>query len=236
MSDQVYDPRTVHTFNYTHEKPTGIDNEYNVPWGTPVPPIQGYGNVTYSQLMSVIGKIWEKAHPEVKFVPLGSREKFDPEIGYIVYSLENKKPADSNLKPKFRTDIVNTDSGDKEGAVFSQSFDHLVQFTAVHINPYTAEELIETFEDFMMVVTPQLIQVGVEKIFYNRRVADRDETRFGQDVSSRAVQYLAQLQKLILINVEILEHVRIDVRLMMESATPDTYSIMYADVPYPPPV
>lgn len=234
MSEEIYNPKTVNSFNYAHERRGNIDKEYDVKWGTYVPPIQAFGNVTFSQFMDVIGQIWEKAHPEVKFKPLGSREKFNPEVGYIIYSLENKKPADNNLKAKFRTDMVNTDTGLKEGAVFTQSFDHLIQFTAVHTDPHIAEELIETFEDFMMVVTPQFVYAGVEKIFYNRRVADRDETRFGQDVSSRAVQYLAQLQKLILINTNILESVRIDVRLLLEKATPDTYSIMYLDVPYPP--
>lgn len=227
MSDAIKNTDIVtQNWHLGHQYPGGLDPEYDKPWGYPVPPLKAYGNVTYLQFIDIITQLWERAHPELKLIPDGARDQYRPEVGYIVYHLDNKKSSDNHLKPSMREDLFETDSGQKRGAMFSQSFDYLVRFTAVHKNPRTAEEIITAFEDFMIVIQPQMGMVGVEKFFYNRRVSDRDETRFGSDVASRSSIYLIVLQRLLLIRQEVLEAVKIDVRLGLENATPDSMSFL----------
>ncbi len=192
--------------------------------------LRSRGNLTYLQLIDLIDKLWTRAHPEIEFVPMGNRNKFNAEKGYIVYSLENKKSSADNLKPRFMEDVVQTDSDNFQGAIYIQKFDHLIEFTAVHHDPRTAEEIIEAFEDFMIVLMPEFRYAGAQDIFYSRRVADRDQTRFGQDMAYRSAMYLAILQKMIIIKREVLEAVRLDVRVNTDNPGPEANEVMFGEI------
>lgn len=209
------------------------DPDYDKPYGSKLPPLTGYGNLSYPQFIEVIQNLWSRAHSEVAVVPYGNKAKYDPEKGYILYSLENKKPADNNPKPTHRHDIVHFDTGSFEASVFSQSFNYLVQFTAVHRDPVVAERILEAFEDFMMVTAPEIMQAGVSQLFYNRRVSDRDMTRLEEDLAGRAVIYMVTLQKIIVIKPGTLDSIRVDIRTFMSQGEPDLNDILAFDLPSP---
>jgi hypothetical protein len=221
----------VDRFNLGLSDPPKNDPNYNRPFGSELPALRAYGNVTYLQLIDIISNLWEKAHPELKIIPFGSREKFDPEIGYIVYHLNQKVPKANNTKPQFREDVAITDGGNIDLRIFTQSFMHLIEFTAIHYDPRTAEEILEAFEDFMMIITPEIKCVGAEEFIYNRRIADRDETRFGADVASRSVLYSAILQKMVMVQPESLEAIQIEVRILREMATPEVNEVFIIKIP-----
>ena len=234
VSNQINpDTNYVSRFSLGKERAAPLSPEYDVPYGHPSPPLTASGNLTYLQLIDLICYLWGKSNPEVPFVPMGNRESYDPEKGNIVYSLESKRAAQNNAKPQHRQDVVKTDAGDFKGSIYIQSFDHLIEFTAIHYNPRTAEELLESFEDFMMVITPEIKYFGAEEFTYNRRLSGRDQTRFGNDIASRSVMYLAVLQKMIIIRPDILESIRIDVRILREQGTPESNESLFTDV-FPP--
>lgn len=220
-------------FDFSKDRPLFSDPDYDKPYGYPLPPIKAFGNVTYIQLMDILRNLWQKMHPEVQFAPYGTRTKFNPQKGYIIYSVENKKTTEMNSKPRHREDLVKTDTCDYVATVYTQSFDYLIRFDAIHEDPHVAEQLLEAFEDFMIIIMPEMKYIGVEKLFYNRRVSDRDLSKTGQDNACRSVIYMATLQKLLIAKPETLEAIRIDVRVNWSQATPQTNEVLYADIPYP---
>jgi hypothetical protein len=226
-----YTGNPIERFNLGRQNVPFQDPEYQRPYGSKLPALRAYGNVTYLQLIDIISNLWHKAHPELKIVPYGSREKFDPEVGYIIYNLDQKIPTEDNTKPRHREDIAITDDGEINITTFTQSFMHLIEFTAVHRDPRTAEEILEAFEDFMMIITPEIVFVGAEKFLYNRRMADRDETRYGVDVAARSVMYSAVLQKMIMVRYEVLESIQIEVRILRDIATPEFNEVFVVKVP-----
>jgi hypothetical protein len=226
-----YTGNPINRFNKGLQDPPFQDPAYQRPFGTELPALRAYGNITYLQLIDIVSNLWEKAHPELKIVPYGSREKFDPEIGYIVYNLDQKVPTQDNTKPRHREDVALTDGGEVEIRVFTQSFMHLIEFTAVHRDPRTAEEILEAFEDFMMIITPEIKAVGAEEFIYNRRIADRDQSRFGADIAARSVLFSAVLQKMIMVRPEALRSIQIEVRILRETATPEFNEVFIVQLP-----
>lgn len=225
----------IDRFHLGMEKGLKTDPNYDRPYGQPLPALRAFGNVTYLQLIDIVANLWEKAHPELRIVPYGNRNQYDAEKGCIVYNLDQKRPKEDNTKPRFQEDIVITDTGQMTIKTFTQSFVHLIEFTAIHKYPRTAEEILEAFEDFMMIITPEIKSLGTEEFLYNRRLADRDLSRFGQDVASRSVMYTAVLQKMIMIRPEVLEEIQIEVRILREMATPEFNEVLFVQVPYPKP-
>lgn len=204
-------------------------------YGKDIPLSTARGNLTYLQFIDLLKALWSKANPEVEFVPMGNREAFKPEKGYIVYSLESKKAASDNLKPRFMEDVISTDKEEFQGTIYIQKFDYLLEFSAVHKEPRTAEEILDAFEDFMMIITPELKYSGVQDLYYNRRITDRDQSRFGGDVAYRTVMYLVMLQKMLVAKRQILESVRLDVRTVTNRcvgmAFDDEYTqVLFADL------
>lgn len=223
----------IDRFDLSKEMTPNYDNVTQTPFGHPIDLLRAGGNLTYLQFIDLLSVLWARNNAEVIIAPFGNREKYDPEKGYIIYNLESKKPSENNLKPRFREDVVRTDAGDFQGTIFSQTFDHLIEFTAVHKHPRIAEEILESFEDFMMFVQPNLKYAGVEDFYYTRRVTDRDQTRFGTDLAFRSVMYLARLQKLLIVRPEVLESVRIDVRVFKEKGQPEANEVMFLEIPPP---
>ena len=224
---------SIDRFNLSHERTAFTDPEYDRPYGSELPALRAYGNVTYLQLIDIITNLWEKAHPEIQLIPYGSRTKYDSENGYVVYSLEQKRAKENNTKPRMREDVAITDEGRVDIRIFTQSFVYLIEFVAVHPDPRMAEYIREAFDDLMLIITPEIKMVGAEDFFFTRGMADRDQTRFGQDVATRNTMYTAILQRMIMVRPEILESIQIEVRINREMATPEFNEVIIAKVPSP---
>jgi hypothetical protein len=183
-------------------KVSGPSPEYDVFSDQKAPPLQANGNLNYLQYIDLIGFLWAKAYPEVKYVPMGGKQLYDPDKAYLVYSLESRKTKESNTKPRHRSTVDDPDDDQMKLGIWSQSFDNLISFTALHSNPRTAEEIIESFEDFMIEATPIFKGLGIEELIYNRRLSDDHESRFGEDLSSRSIMYQVTTQKIIVIEMD----------------------------------
>jgi hypothetical protein len=222
---------TGNRWNLGLERGLKTDPNYaNKNYGEELPPLTAFGNINYQQLMDLMGHLWEKIHPELKFVPYGDRNKYNKEIGYIAYSLENKKPSENNSKPQQHHDIVTTDTEEFLGTVYIQTFDHLIEFFAIHEDPRTSEGIMSAFEDFMLATTPVLKSWGAQDIFYTRRTSERDLTRTGEDIASRSVIYLVKLQKQVVLKPAVIEEIHIDARTFLNNKAPSYNSIIYLDI------
>lgn len=198
--------------------------EYNQPYGTELPPIQARSNMSYLQFIDVIDYLWSQGHPEIRFSPVGAASIFDPELAYIIYSLEDKKPKANHPKPKLYEIKQDVNDPSKKVAVFIENFNIMVKFTAIHKNPRVAEELIEEFENFIIEMTPVLRMNGLESLLYARRLSDSHESRYGDDISSRSIAYMIGVQKMLTTDVTILDSVSIQIQAVLNGDATPSYS------------
>lgn len=63
------------------------------------------GNLQYLQLIDLIGYLWEKGHPDIKFVPAAAEGISDADKGYIVYGLEARSTTKDFAKARM-TEII----------------------------------------------------------------------------------------------------------------------------------
>jgi hypothetical protein len=175
------------------------------------PRIQAPYNITYLGFIDLIEYLWIKAHPEIIFTPFADNNVYDPELGYVVYSLVNREPKQNNPKPRYQEAIDNPDNINKKMVIFTQSFINSIRFTAVHKSPRVAEELIEVFEDFMLEHTPIFKRFGLEELQYGRRASDEHKGRFGEDLAARSVIYMVVIQKIVITDINKLEEIWIEI-------------------------
>lgn len=209
-------------FDYSAEINQPDPAYQNKSYGDKLPILKAKGNLTYPQLIRLIGMLWADLNPEIDLVPYGGFQQYNPERGYIVYGLDNRKPAADNAKTRFREEILDPTNPDKKFLVFSQTFDNLISFTAIHKNPYVAEELIEAFEDFMIEIQPFLIREGVQNVNYARRTHDENKSRYGEDVAARVIIYMMQLQKILIAEVSTLNEISIRAQAYVQLILDDT--------------
>lgn len=210
-------------FNYSNDRPVPSP-EYDQPYGTTLPPLQAKGTMSYLDFIDVVNYLWSKGHPEIFFGPFGSQTIFDPELGYMIYNLEDKKPKTNHPKPKLYETRNHPTDTTKKIAIFIENFDLIVKFTAVHKAPRVAEEMIEEFENFMITITPVLRMNGLENILYIRRMPDSHETRFGDDVSSRAIAYMIGVQKILIEEMDKLEEIHLQVQAVINGDATPSYT------------
>lgn len=192
-------------FNYASEEYPALDKSAH---------LRADGNLQYLQLIDLIGYLWEKGHPDVKFVPAAAEGLSDSDKGYIVYGLEARSTTKDFAKARMTEIIRDTETG-KDIEVWVQSFDNFISFAAVHRNPRIAEEIIEAFEDFMIESTGVFKKVGLADMFYSRRYPDREDARISRDMCVRTVVYRAMIQKVRRVEHERIEEIIIDARVQL---------------------
>lgn len=199
--------------------------EYDQPYGAVLPSSQAKGNISYLQFIDVVDNLWRSGHPEIQFGPFGAHKIFNPEYGYIIYTLEDKKPRANHPKPRLYEVINDELDPSKKIAVFIENFNAIVKFTAIHKDARVCEELVEQFEDFIIEITPILKMIGLENIYYVRRMADSHETRYGDDVSTRAVAYQIGIQKILTTDLSILQGVLIQAQAVIAGDATPSYNL-----------
>lgn len=188
-------------FNYAHSKqadPNWTGDLYaaaKMPQHMQTAPLQAQRNLSFLQYIDLVELLWGMAHPEITFGPIKPDKAYDPDKGYIAYSLENRVTTPNNTKPRFRQEVDHpTKDGDRI-SIWTQSFQNTISFTSLHRNPRVAEETIEAFEDFIIEGTPVFKRLGIEELVYGRRIADDHDRRYGEDISARTVYYQVTTQK-----------------------------------------
>lgn len=199
------------------------DNDMR-PWVTGIPNqsshMRARGNIGYIDFIRAVEHIWSESHPDIPMYAVG----LETYASYpcIVYSLDRRITYRDETKPRQR-EMILTPEGEKGISVFGQRFDNLVSFTALTKNDaQLAEQLIETFEDFLLEFTPVLKQIGVSEMVYHQRMADGGESRTNTDVVKRRLVYRIILEKVITRDWHKLNEVLFTLRTIFSPATPES--------------
>lgn len=172
-------------------------------------PLRQAGNLSYLDFIRVVGEIWHEMNPKVPLIAAGL--PLDGKYPCIVYSLANKLSFKNENKPRLRERLVHHEDPSESLLVYGQKFVHYIKFTVVdEVEPngaQVAEELIEQFEDFMITYIDIFSKLGINNMFYERRLPDDEESRPGEGVVKRSVVYQVILEKQIDVKVGNLEKV-----------------------------
>lgn len=171
--------------------------------------LRAKGNLTYLQFVKLVKHLWAQAHPDIPIIPTGD----DAAAKYpaIMYGLELRKSASTDPKPRFRE--VAYDEDRDPYIVSGQRFENVISFTSItEKDPVLAEEIIETFEDFMLEMTPIFKEMGASEVMYSRRYADGEQSRPSEGVTTRKVAYMIRLEKVTAVKKKKLESFLLNVR------------------------
>lgn len=205
---------------YTNGSLSG-NNPADLRWGEKIEPLQAQNNVSYLQFIDIVELLMKKAHPEIIFMPYADNFVYDPEKGYIVYSLVERKPQTNNTKPRL-IDERDIETGERL-VLFIQGFYNSVKFAAVHKSPRIAEELVEAFEFLMLEAGPIFSRLGVQNFSYLRRPSDENKARYGDNVSVRSVIYLVVTQMILTTTATRLEDIYLQVQAPRVYSPQNTY-------------
>lgn len=199
----------------------------------PDDPLKARGALTYLEFVELVKHLWANIHPEIPIFPTqGNNFATYP---CISYGLEYRKTIEGESKKRIRHQSM--DPAYNNFIARAQRYENYVSFSVYTENdPYLAETIIEEFEDFMDEYTGVFKELGLSEILYGRRFPDRELNRDAKDLCTRAVGYLATVEKVTVTEYERLRSVVIDARLMLarvreeESATP-SYPYIEASMP-----
>ena len=153
-------------------------------------------------------------------------EEFPAIIGY---SLELRKTHSIEPKPRMRSQ-----PRDIPFTIYGQKFQNVIAFTVMSKvgtfqgvdNTTTRDDLdaavlcdqvIETFEDFIMEYTPVFKAAGAAELVYSRRLSDSEMSRENKDLHKRAVTYMLTTEKTYAMRHDKLQSIAIDVRTWLAS-------------------
>lgn len=183
-------------------------------------------SMSYLQFVRLVTNLWGQAHPDVPIIPTGGSQ--DADYPCILYGLELRQTHRSD--PKMRLREVINDEGEAY-VVSGQRFQNVVSFTAVtESDPVLCEEIIETFEDFMLEMTPVLKEAGASELVYSRRYADDEDSRAGQGVVKRKVAYLLTTERVASEKTSKLEAIIANISVMGDEVYTHEGSTLYNDV------
>lgn len=174
-------------------------------------------NATISDLIKMIHKLLTITMPDVQFIPddgrvinLDPQEKIDRP--FITYKVISRTPK-GEIKPRLRQEIreVSDDkNAERLGEIYGQKFITVLQFNIFASVYDTADEVMEKFEEQMLIYAGYFKQKGISEMLFKQQLTDSYYDTFRQTASVRNIQYTVETEKLIvqfkekIRNVEIL--------------------------------
>lgn len=194
------------------------------------PTLKAEGSLSYLDFIRLVEKMWTDAHPHIPLYATGTAT--DPNYPCILYRLDLRKPMDMEPKLKMREE-VRRQVGQDIVLVRGQRFDNLVVFTVMTENDaQAAEEIIETFEDFMLEYIGVFKRLGLSEMVYARRLPDSGQSRQGRDVIERSIAFLVRTEKIIVSTEWKMNQIVADARLWLSTnaATPNLEDAATPDI------
>lgn len=151
----------------------------------------------------------------ITFIPDEGKETFitsDNTIDgtIITYKLISRE-AKKEMKPRFREEFKETTEEGKEriGEIYGQKFKCYLQFNIFSSVYATAEEVMELFEDMMLIYTGYFKKNGVSEIIFDKQFTDDYYNSLRQTLSIRNLRYYVETEKLTVIMRETIEDIQI---------------------------
>lgn len=164
-------------------------------------------NASFYDFITMIDKIVTKTLSEynVEFIPdegkivyLSNDEKLDHPI--ITYKLKERKPK-GELKPRIREHFMEDkgDSNSRIGEIYGQRFKCHLQFNIFASEYKTCNEIMDKFEDLMIIYAGYFKKNGVGEIIFDKQYTDEDFKHLRQTLSIRNLCYYVEIEKLTVI-------------------------------------
>lgn len=195
--------------------------------------------ITYKDSSSSAATIGDiSSAPSKDTAGVDSLDEFPAIIGY---SLELRKAHTIEPKPRMRQNAISNTV-----TIYGQKFQNVIAFTVMSKSrilqgndPSTTrddlstailcDQIIESFEDFMIEYTPILKAAGASELVYSRRLSDSEVGRENKKIHKRTVTYMLTTEKTFAIRNERIEKIKLDIRTWMayensiinQKATPD---------------
>lgn len=174
--------------------------------------LRARGNLTYTEFIRLVQNLWSQVHADIPIRATGARD--DAVYPCILYGLESRQPHTNESKHRLRETLE--DENGVPYSILGQRLDNLISFAAVtEKDPLLAEEIMETFELFMLEMTPLFKEMGVSEFLYHRRLPDSEQDRPGEGVVQRRVVYMVVLERIAAIKRERIEQMMIRARLTL---------------------
>lgn len=143
---------------------------------------------------------------EVEFLPdenqhviINPDQKVDKT--YITYSLLSRTPV-KEIKPRAREEIreksLNREE-DRQGMMYGQRFNCLVQFNIFSSNYKVANEVTRQFENMIFTFTGYMKSKGIVNILFKEQSADSSFDIYRKSLSVRSLKYNVETENLIVI-------------------------------------
>lgn len=168
-------------------------------------PSKAEKSASLMDFMDMIAMIVSRAMKKdmVEFSPdEGARIKTDMaksiDHPYIFFSIVEAKPK-GEAKPRVRQEVVEgtrDEAQARQGVVYGQKFEALVQFNVVACDYKTADRVMSELEDLIFGYTAYFKKNGVAELLYNKRFTDKDWNIYRQSFSVRSVRYYVEIEKL----------------------------------------
>lgn len=191
--------------------------------------------ITYKDSGST-SKIGESSSaPSSTLTGVDSLDEFPAIIGY---SLELRKAHTIEPKPRMRQNALSNSV-----TIYGQKFQNIVAFTVMSKartlqgddssttkddldTAILCDQIIESFEDFMIEFTPILKAAGASELVYSRRLSDSEVSRDNKNIHKRTVTYMLTTEKTFAIRNERIEKIKVDIRTWLAAQAtalePDT--------------
>lgn len=118
---------------------------------------------------------------------------------YIVYRLISREPM-KELSYRIRETIVESDEDGepvRQGEVLGQKQKVYIQFDFFSSTVQEVEDIMNKFEENMILYTGYFMSNGVGKILFSKQLTDKSLDQFRQNTSVRSLIYYVELEKLI---------------------------------------
>lgn len=126
----------------------------------------------------------------------------------VTYKIVRKEPGHvaggpafgpmKETKPRLRDPFVKSEGSDDESyEIYGQRFENLVQFDCWAKSNREAEELIEWFEDFLLVIAGPIKKAGLAELKYWARREDQSIAQWKTPLQVRTLVYYLVTEKLI---------------------------------------
>lgn len=169
-----------------------------------LPRQQSKKGTTLEGFIKMLAGIVTKAmkNSNVIFEPYeGTRIKVDQSYPvdntYICYEVLYRKPF-KELKPRERQEVLDVDPDGKarQGRIWGQRFECLVQFTIMSPDYESANKVMDTFEDIIFNYTSYFKENGVAEILFDNQITDHNYDIYRQAMSIRNLHYKVWIEKL----------------------------------------
>ncbi|AOQ24708.1 hypothetical protein Maut_02280 [Moorella thermoacetica] len=116
-------------------------------------------------------------------------------------------------KPRQRETIPDPDNPDRFITLLGQMFDYIIQFDIWAKAHRQADDLLDKFEDFILIYTPYFMQMGVNQLVFERQLEDQVVTAWRDPVVNRRLQYALRFERITPIVLSQIERILIDADL-----------------------